>query len=107
MHDAKRGTSLMIEPQQDASAAFVHRSAVVEDGASVGNFTKVWYFAHVAPGAVIGENCSLGQNTYVERNAIVGNACPGSERHPQIRSRRTPPPLLMSSESLEQYQTLL
>jgi UDP-2-acetamido-3-amino-2,3-dideoxy-glucuronate N-acetyltransferase len=65
----------MIEPQQDASAAFVHRSAVVEDGASVGKFTKVWYFSHVAPGAVIGENCSLGQNTYVERNAIVGNAC--------------------------------
>ena len=29
----------------------------------------------MAPGAVIGENCSLGQNTYVERNAIVGNAC--------------------------------
>ena len=36
---------------------------------------QIWYFAHVAPGAVIGENCSLGQNTYVERNAIVGNAC--------------------------------
>jgi UDP-2-acetamido-3-amino-2,3-dideoxy-glucuronate N-acetyltransferase len=42
---------------------------------TVGKFTKVWYFSQVAPGAVIGENCSLGQNTYVERNAIVGNAC--------------------------------
>jgi UDP-2-acetamido-3-amino-2,3-dideoxy-glucuronate N-acetyltransferase len=65
----------MNEPQQDTSAAFVHPSAVVEDGAKVGKYTKVWYFSHVAPGAVIGENCSLGQNTYVERNAIVGNAC--------------------------------
>src|SRR5258708_11648638 len=65
----------MNEPQRDTSAAFVHPSAVVEDGARVGKYTKVWYFSHVAPGAVIGENCSLGQNTYVERNAIVGNAC--------------------------------
>jgi UDP-2-acetamido-3-amino-2,3-dideoxy-glucuronate N-acetyltransferase len=65
----------MTNLQQDASAAFVHPTAVVEDGASVGKYTKVWYFSHVAPGAVIGENCSLGQNTYLERNAIVGNAC--------------------------------
>src|SRR3982074_1781424 len=65
----------MNEPHRDTSAAFVHSSAVVEDGAQVGKYTKVWYFSHVAPGAVIGENCSLGQNTYVERNAIVGNAC--------------------------------
>jgi len=65
----------MIKPQQDTSAAFIHPTAVVEEGARVGKYTKVWYFSHVAPGAVIGENCSLGQNTYVERNAIVGNAC--------------------------------
>jgi UDP-2-acetamido-3-amino-2,3-dideoxy-glucuronate N-acetyltransferase len=65
-----------MEPQEEASStAFVHPTAVVEDGARVGKYTKVWYFSHVAPGAVIGENCSLGQNTYVERNAVVGNAC--------------------------------
>jgi UDP-2-acetamido-3-amino-2,3-dideoxy-glucuronate N-acetyltransferase len=68
-------TSLMIKPLEEASAAFVHPTAVVEDGARVGKYTKVWYFSHVAPGAVIGENCSLGQNTYVERNAVVGHAC--------------------------------
>lgn len=61
--------------QQDTSAAFIHPTAVVEDGARVGKYTKVWYFSHVAPGAIIGENSSLGQNTYVERDAIVGNAC--------------------------------
>jgi len=65
----------MMQLQDDAPAAFVHPTAVVEEGASVGKYTRVWYFSHVAPGAVIGENCSLGQNTYVERNAIVGNAC--------------------------------
>ncbi|MET4801621.1 N-acetyltransferase [Bradyrhizobium sp. LB11.1] len=61
--------------QADGPAPFIHSTAVVEDGAQVGAFTKVWYFSHVALGARIGENSSLGQNTYVERNAIVGNAC--------------------------------
>jgi len=65
----------MTKSQGDVSAAFVHPTAVVDEGARVGKFTKVWYFSHVAPGAVIGENCSLGQNTYVERSAIVGNGC--------------------------------
>jgi UDP-2-acetamido-3-amino-2,3-dideoxy-glucuronate N-acetyltransferase len=52
-----------------------HSTAVVEAGARIGKFTKIWYFSQVATGAIIGENCSLGQNTYVESNAIVGNAC--------------------------------
>src|SRR6516164_9004523 len=66
---------MLTRPEENVSAPFIHPTAVVEKGAKVGNFTKVWFFAHVAPGAVIGENCSLGQNTYVEWNAIVGNAC--------------------------------
>lgn len=65
----------MTKPQEDASAAFVHPTAVVDDGAKVGKYTKVWYFSHVESGAVIGENSSLGQNTYVAHDAIVGNAC--------------------------------
>src|SRR6478736_3282542 len=73
--DQRGKRAFMIKPQEDASDAFVHPTADVEEGAKVGKYTKVWHFSHVAPGAVIGENCSLGQNTYVERNAIVGNAC--------------------------------
>lgn len=65
----------MDKPFQVAEEAFLHSTSVVDSGAMVGKFTKIWHFSHVASGAVIGENCSLGQNTYVERNAIVGNAC--------------------------------
>ena len=65
----------MTKLDKDASAPFVHPTAIVEEGAKVGKYTKIWFFSHVAPGAVIGENCSLGQNTYVEWNAIVGNGC--------------------------------
>lgn len=70
-----QGDDELTKPELDPSAPFVHPTAVVEDGAKVGKYTKVWFFSHVAPGAMIGENCSLGQNTYVEWNAIVGNAC--------------------------------
>ena len=54
---------------------YIHPSAVVDDGAQIGNFTSVWHFCHVEPRGVIGENCNLGQNVYVGNNAVVGNGC--------------------------------
>ena len=44
---------------------FIHESSYVDDGAVVGDGTKIWHFCHVMPGAVIGERCSLGQNVVV------------------------------------------
>jgi len=52
---------------------FVHQSALVEDGASIGKGTKIWCFSHVLSGATIGENCVLGQNVCVCSTAIIGN----------------------------------
>jgi UDP-2-acetamido-3-amino-2,3-dideoxy-glucuronate N-acetyltransferase len=46
---------------------------VIDDGAIIGNGTKIWHFCHVMSGARIGNNCSLGQNVYVGGKAIVGN----------------------------------
>lgn len=53
----------------------IHPTACVDEGARIGDFTKVWHYSHVEREAVIGENCNLGQNVYVGNNAIVGNAC--------------------------------
>ena len=53
--------------------AFVHESAYVDDGATIGAGTKVWHFCHVLGGAVIGERCSLGQNVVVMNGTKVGN----------------------------------
>ena len=50
-----------------------HDSAVVDDGAQIGSGTKVWHFSHVMPGAVIGEDCSLGQNVFVANQVTIGN----------------------------------
>jgi len=52
---------------------FIHESSYVDDGASVGDGTKIWHFCHVMPGAVIGERCSLGQNVVVMPGTRIGN----------------------------------
>ncbi|MES2179543.1 MAG: acyltransferase [Gemmatimonadota bacterium] len=52
--------------------AFVHESAIVDDGAAIGAGTKVWHFCHVLAGAVIGERCSLGQNVVVMGGTRIG-----------------------------------
>jgi UDP-2-acetamido-3-amino-2,3-dideoxy-glucuronate N-acetyltransferase len=54
-------------------APFIHESAYVDQGARVGNGTKIWHFCHVMPGAVIGERCNLGQNVVVMSGTKVGN----------------------------------
>ena len=49
-----------------------HETAVIDDGAEIGNGTKIWHFSHVMPGAVIGESCSLGQNVYIGGGVRIG-----------------------------------
>lgn len=52
---------------------FAHESSYVDDGAVIGNGTKIWHFSHVMPGAVIGERCNLGQNVVVMPGTKIGN----------------------------------
>ena len=44
---------------------FVHESSYVDDNVTIGKGTKIWHFCHVQKGAVLGENCSLGQNALI------------------------------------------
>ena len=52
---------------------FVHESSFVDEGARIGNGTKIWHFSHVMPGAVIGDRCNLGQNVVVMPGTRIGN----------------------------------
>ena len=54
-------------------SAFVHETAIVDEGAHIGAGTKVWHFSHISSGAQIGADCSLGQNVFVARNVTIGN----------------------------------
>lgn len=51
----------------------IHPSAIVDDGAFLGEGTRVWHFAHVCAGARIGAGCSLGQNVFVANDVCIGD----------------------------------
>lgn len=55
--------------------ATIHPSAVVDEGAEIGQRSRVWHFAHVCGGANIGEDVSLGQNVFVGNRAVIGDRC--------------------------------
>jgi acetyltransferase-like isoleucine patch superfamily enzyme len=50
---------------------FIHPTALVET-ADIGPGTKIWAFAHVMAGAVIGADCNLGDHVFVESGARIG-----------------------------------
>ena len=54
-------------------AATIHATAIVDDGAIIGEGTRVWHWVHVCGGAVIGRGCSLGQNVFVGNRVRVGD----------------------------------
>ena len=51
---------------------FVHDKALLESDA-VGAGTRVWAFAHVLAGAVIGRDCNICDGVFVEGGAVVGD----------------------------------
>jgi UDP-2-acetamido-3-amino-2,3-dideoxy-glucuronate N-acetyltransferase len=53
---------------------FRHPTAIVDEGAVVGEGTRIWHFCHVMAGARIGARCVLGQNVYVG-NVTLGDGC--------------------------------
>jgi UDP-2-acetamido-3-amino-2,3-dideoxy-glucuronate N-acetyltransferase len=55
------------------SEYFVHESSYIDDGAVVGAGTKVWHFCHIQGRAVIGRNCTLGQNVNVAGYVRIGD----------------------------------
>lgn len=52
---------------------FIHESAIIDPGATIGEGTKIWHFSHIMPGAVIGKNCNIGQNVFIDNNTSIGN----------------------------------
>ncbi len=50
-----------------------HESAIIDEGAEIGEGTRIWHFAHVCSGARIGERCSFGQNTMVAPGVTIGS----------------------------------
>ncbi|SCL32121.1 transferase hexapeptide (six repeat-containing protein) [Micromonospora pallida] len=60
---------------QGTDQVFVHPTADVEEGARIGDGTKVWHLAHVRSTAQIGGGCVIGRNVYVDSNVVIGDLC--------------------------------
>jgi UDP-2-acetamido-3-amino-2,3-dideoxy-glucuronate N-acetyltransferase len=54
-------------------ATTIHPSAIVDDGAVLGDGCRVWHFVHISAGARIGSGCSFGQNVFVANDVHIGN----------------------------------
>lgn len=54
---------------------FQHETAIVDDGANIGEGSRVWHWAHVCSGAQIGRSVSLGQNVFVGNKVTIGDQC--------------------------------
>ena len=54
-------------------AVTIHPSAIVDDGAQLGDGCRVWHFVHISAGARIGRGCSFGQNVYVGNDVRIGD----------------------------------
>ena len=52
-----------------------HPSAIIDQGASIGEKTSIWHFSHVCAEANIGKSVSLGQNVFVSNKVIIGDNC--------------------------------
>ncbi len=55
------------------AATFVHPTAIVDEGAVLGEGCRVWHFVHICAQARIGAGCSFGQNVFVGNDVSIGN----------------------------------
>jgi len=54
-------------------AVTIHPTAIVDEGAKLGDGSRVWHWVHICGGARIGERCSFGQNVFVGNDVLIGD----------------------------------
>ena len=54
-------------------SVFIHEKAIVEPGATIGAHTRVWAFAHILPGATLGEDCNICDSVFIENQVHIGD----------------------------------
>lgn len=55
------------------SAVFIHEKAIVEEGAQIGAHTRIWAFTHVLPSAIIGSDCNICDQVFIENDVRIGD----------------------------------
>ncbi len=60
------GTSL-------GTSYYIHPTAEVEEGVTIGGGTRIWHQVHVRQGAAFGNDCNLGKNVFVDECVRIGH----------------------------------
>jgi len=50
-----------------------HPTAVIDEGCTIGEGTRIWHFSHIMPGCSIGAGCNIGQNVVISPQVKLGN----------------------------------
>jgi len=58
---------------QSVRGYFAHPMALIDEGVSIGRGTRVWAFAHVVSGAILGEDCNICDHTFIEGGVRIGH----------------------------------
>lgn len=69
---AAKAKSVSKPASKNRLVPFVHPKALVETRA-IGPGTRVWAFAHVMKGAVVGSDCNVGDHAFIENDVTVGD----------------------------------
>lgn len=62
-----------INPKPCKEDYFVHRTAIVDDGAKIGKDTRIWHWCHIMKDVEIGEHCNIGEHVFIESGVNLGN----------------------------------
>jgi UDP-2-acetamido-3-amino-2,3-dideoxy-glucuronate N-acetyltransferase len=52
---------------------FAHATAIIDEGAIIGEGTNIWHFSHLMKGCIVGNNCTIGQNSFIASTVVLGN----------------------------------
>lgn len=62
-------------PSAEKKPYFVHPTACVDDGAVIGEGSKIWHYSHVLGNTRLGRGCVLGQNVMAGPDVTLGDGC--------------------------------
>jgi UDP-2-acetamido-3-amino-2,3-dideoxy-glucuronate N-acetyltransferase len=51
---------------------FCHPTAIIDEGAIIGDGTKIWHFSHIMSNSIIGQECNIGQNVVISSRVKLG-----------------------------------
>jgi acetyltransferase-like isoleucine patch superfamily enzyme/dTDP-4-dehydrorhamnose 3,5-epimerase-like enzyme len=60
-------------PRRLQTAQFFRHPTAIVESSSIGRGTRIWAFAHVLPGAVIGADCNICDQTFIENDVHIGD----------------------------------